>query len=212
MPTRRARRGRVRRTRASLLPMATLPTINEDEAVAVIDRWIDRVAEWLTSEQGRQAMREQIRSLLRSGAIGPMTVIEHARLGHADSDQALREHFIELTDAGEKPGAALTAYCNEFLLRGPVRYPRGRNPVDTWTRDIVIFVLVDAAVTHYRPNLSATRNPASKRPSACDLVAQALAKRGHKISERRVKRIWEDGVSLRARLAAGWKPSWLLTP
>ena len=64
-------------------------------------------------------------------------------------------------------------YCNEILLRGPVTYPRGHNPVDYWTRDIMIFVLVEKAVVHYQPDLKATRNPASKRSCACSLVAQA---------------------------------------
>jgi hypothetical protein len=185
--------------------------VDEAEAVNRITRWIDLVREWLTSEQARHAMREQILLLLRSRAIGTMTVIEYARKGHADADQALREHFIELTDAGEKPGAALQVYCNEILLRRPVRYPRGHNPVDYWTRDIAIFVLVDRTVEYYRPHLKATRS-AGKRPCACSLVAAALTERGHKIKEQQVKRIWQEQGRIRARLAAGWKPSWLLTP
>ena len=167
--------------------MILLDVIVEAEAVTRIARWIDPVREWLTSEKGRQVMRERILLLLQSGAIGTMTVIEAARAGHADADQALRAHYIELTDAGEKPGAALQAYCNEILLRGPVTYPRGHNPVDYWTRDIMIFVLVEKAVVHYQPDLKATRNPASKRSCACSLVAQALTKHGHRIGERQVK-------------------------
>ena len=114
----------------------------------------------------------------------------------------LRELAVEMLDRGEMPSATLRAYVQEALVRAPVSYPAGRNLADTWMRDVGIAVMVALAVERWRPHLSATRNRASKRPSACCVVAAALTKRGYPLGERRVERIFGDHNKLAARLSA----------
>jgi hypothetical protein len=48
------------------------------------------------------------------------------------------------------------------------------------------------AMAAERWHLKPTRNRASKRPSACSVVAEALNRRGHNIGERQVERIFAD--------------------
>ena len=67
-------------------------------------------------------------------------------------------------------------------------------------RDIGIAVLVTLAIEQW--HLKATRNRAAKRPSACSIVAAALAGRGHGLGERRVEAIYRDLDKVAARLSA----------
>ena len=123
--------------------MTNLPaTLVEAEAVDIIAHWIDLVAEMLTTEASRLALRKHIRERLAQGTIPTMQVIVAARAGHEEADRALRELAAEKLDRGELLPAALRAYVQEALLMPPVTYPQGQNIVDNWTRDVGIAVLV----------------------------------------------------------------------
>jgi hypothetical protein len=185
--------------------MKQLPAlITEVELAAMTDtvaEWVNKVGDRLTSEESRLVLRRSIREMVRSGTIPTMRVIAAARDGHEDADFALRELAVEMLDRHEPLPSALAAYVQEALLRAPVTYPQGRNIVDTWLRDIGIAVLVSLTVERW--GVPATRNRASKRPSACHIVSLALNKtKRAPIPERQVERIFGSHTKLAARLSA----------
>lgn len=180
--------------------------IDKDAAVDQIAHWIDLITVALTTEASRAKMRAHIQHCLAAGTIPTMQVIEAARAGHEDADFALRQLVVEMLDRGELPNAALRAYAQEALLRPPSTYPRGRNPVDTWLRDVAILMLVNLAVEFWKPNLPKTRNKASSRPSACSLVSEALNRRRHPLGERQVERIARSPSELVQKVSASIPP------
>jgi hypothetical protein len=176
--------------------MSDLPaTIDEAEAVETISRWIDVIAVGLKSDTSRALVRDAIRDILRKGTTPLMRVIAVAEAGYRDADLALREEAAECIDSREEMPTELANYAQRALMRPLGSYPRGRNLVDTWTRDHGIYFLV--LQTHSRWNVpvsrSHSRKPSAKEPlSACYLVALALNKRGHSIQERQIERIFGD--------------------
>ena len=184
--------------------MTKLPTLAQTEIDAMVEtvaHWVDLVAAALTSEVGHLRLRNDIRELLRQGTIETLKVIAAAEQGHQDADLALRELGAEMLDRGEMPNATLRGYLVKALVMAPVTFPPGRNIADTWVRDIGISVLVALAMVRWA-HLKATRNPASKRPSASAIVALALTKRGHPMSEWQVGRIYGDHNKIAGRLSA----------
>jgi len=180
------------------------PALITDEVASMRDtvaEWVNKVGDRLTSEGSRLALRHYIREMVRSGTIPTMRVIAAARDGHEDADFALRELAVEMLDRHEPLPSALAAYVQEALLRAPVTYPQGRNIVDTWLRDIGIAVLVSLTVQRWE--IPATRNRASKRPSACYIVSLALNQtRRAPIRERQVERIFGSHNKLAVKLSA----------
>ena len=63
----------------------------EAEAVPIIAGWIDRVADLMTSEEGRLRLRASLLEKLQAGTIPRMQVIAAADAGDQDADQVLRE-------------------------------------------------------------------------------------------------------------------------
>ena len=188
--------------------MSDLPTaIDEAAAVETISRWIDVIVVGLRSDTSRLLVRDAIRHSLRKGTIPLMRVITAAEAGHPDPDLALRAEAAECINRKEEMPTELANYAQRALMRPPVSYRRGRNLVDTWTRDHGIYFLV--LQTHSRWNVSISRShsrkPNAKEPlSACYLVALALNKRRYLIQERQVERIFSDFVSAKTakRLSA----------
>jgi hypothetical protein len=188
--------------------MSNLPaTIDQAEAVKTISRWIDVIAVGLRSDTSRLLVRDAIRHSLRKGTIPLMRVITAAEAGHPDPDLALRAEAAECINRKEEMPTELANYAQRALMRPPVSYRRGRNLVDTWTRDHGIYCLV--LQTHSRWNISISRShsrkPNAKEPlSACYLVALALNKRRYLIQERQVERIFGDFASAKTakRLSA----------
>ena len=174
--------------------MSDLPTaIDEAAAVETISRWIDVIVVGLRSDTSRLLVRDAICDILRKGTIPLIRVIAAAKAGYRDADLALRVEAAECINR-EMP-TELANYAQRALFRPPVSYPRGRNLVDTWTRDHGIYFLV--LQTHSRWNVPVSRNhsrkPSAKEPlSACYLVARALNKRGYLIQERQIERIFGD--------------------
>ncbi|MGC2825112.1 MAG: hypothetical protein WA322_12900 [Pseudolabrys sp.] len=185
--------------------MTKLPMLAQTDVDAMVDTvvgWVDRVAAILTSEAGRLRLRNDIRERLRQGTIPTMQVIKAARAGHEDADWALRKLIAEMIDRNEDLPTTLAGYTQEALFRAPVTYPPGHNIADYWLRDIGIAVMVDLAKMHW-PFLKATRNPASKRPSASTIVCLALRKHGVvQVTEGQVGRIYGNHRKLAARLSA----------
>ena len=185
--------------------VANLPAYQDAELDTMADtvaHWGDIVAKALTSDAGRLRLRIDIRQRLQLGTLETLKVIEAAEQKHGDADLALRELGAEMLDRGEMPDATLRAYLVRALVRAPVTYRPGHNLADTWLRNIGIAVMVSLALAPW-PHLRANRNRASKRrPSASTLVALALARHGHPLTEWQVERIYRDHNKLAERLAA----------
>lgn len=139
--------------------------------------------------------------MLREGTIETLKVVTAAEQGHQDADLALRELGAEMLDRGEMPNATLRSYLVKALVLAPVSYPPGRNIADTWVRDIGIAIMVALVMARW-PHLRATRNRASKRPSASTIVELALSKRGYSLTEWHIERIHANHNKLAGRLSA----------
>jgi hypothetical protein len=167
---------------------------NEAEAVASITGWIDIVAELLTKEASRARLREGLRAGIETGSLTLERLIEMADAGQPDADAALRDHLVTLNERGEidRQGPMIRDFLRRSLRRPPVTAAPGRNFADTLQRDVGICVLVELTVARWQ--LPPSRNRASKRPAATTLVARALNKRGHKLTEWQVAKICSGGL------------------
>jgi len=171
------------------------------EVVGVIDHWYSLVAELMTSEAGRRIMREDICRRLQAETLDVSAVIAAANAGHQDADLAIRAYAATFADEGrwEALPRQIQGYMVGAMLRAPTTYPRGKNLIDTWTRDIGIAVLVDLAATRW--SLPPTRGGSTEAPAASYFVGLVLSKRGHKLKEQQIGRIHRDHNKLAARLA-----------
>jgi hypothetical protein len=183
--------------------MTKLPATHDvADMVDAVRGWVELVHEMLTAEAGRAMLRSYIRDMLRRGTIATLQVIAAAEAGHQDADMALREVAAEHIDHRVEMPTALANYVQRALVLPPVTYPPGRNLADTWLRDVCVAVLVRLAVERW--NLPATRNRASKRPSACYVVSRALTR--FNITERRVEKIYGNHGQIARRLSASIPP------
>jgi hypothetical protein len=177
------------------------PIVLETEAVPIITGWIDLIAGILTPEASHTLFRTYVRERLKAGSISLEWVIKFAEAGHQDLDLALRELAVEVLGRGEMP-TELSAYVRRALLRPLVNYPPGKHITDTWARDPGIAGLVHLTMQEWR--LLKSRSHHSKhltRPSACQLVALALAQRGIMLGERRVEKIFDDNFAVGTKIA-----------
>jgi hypothetical protein len=181
----------------------------EAEITTTIDHWLGLIAAAMTSTAGRTFMRREfLRQLEASDAATLPTdeIIEAARSGNQAADLALREFAATRLDQWAELSALMQAFVIRALVEPIVAYPRGATDViDTWSRDIAISVLVE--LTAQRWQLPATRGAATAAPSAAYFVSLMLRKRGIKLKEGRVNRIYRARSGLAARVAASLLPS-----
>ena len=183
--------------------MRKLPaSLPEAEIVAVLGHWMDLIGAAMTSEASRAIVRKNICDRLRAGTLDIAWVIEAADAGHQDADLALRDYAATFADRGQwdELPVQVQGWAVRALLRAPVTYPRGKNVIDVLTRNIGIAVMVDLAVQRW--SLAPTRGRSTEKPSAAYFVALVLCKRGIKLKEQQVARIYRDHKTLAARLAA----------
>jgi hypothetical protein len=184
------------------MKMQQLPaTFEEAAAIAEIRRWlVHNFREWVaTIEAGHIRLRLDIKARLRHGDLEfTFRTIQAARAGHVAAHHALKEHFFELHDRGEKPSIAISAYVEEADYTPPVTYPPGRNVADHYARNQILGFAVVLALEKW-PSLKATRNKSSKRPSACTLVAAAFNSTGFgSLTEWEIERIYANYLKIRA--------------
>jgi hypothetical protein len=182
--------------------ITNVPAAVENEIVGTLCQWYDRIAPLMTAEASRAIIRQDICDRLSAGTLDTAWVIEAAESGHQDADLALRAYAAAFIDQGRESEllAQVRAYVVRSLLRPPVTYPRGKNIIDVLTRNIAIAVMVDAAVARW--SLPPTRGAETVEPSAAYFVGLCLRKRGIKLKEQQVARIWREHNTLAARLAA----------
>jgi hypothetical protein len=177
--------------------------------VSTIAHWLDLLGAALTSDGGRRVMtNEFLRQLQATDAATLPTdlIIEAAEAGNAAADAALRVYIADRVNHSRELTAQLAAFNVKALLRPPVNYPRGgSDTVDSWTRDIAICVLID--VTAQRWQLDKTRNRTTTKPSAAHFVSLALRRRGSKLKESWLNRVYWGRKKLADRIAASLFPS-----
>jgi hypothetical protein len=186
------------------MTMTNLPApLVEHNAIEVIQYMFERMQEHLTADASRRMLRAYIREQIKKGAVPTMRVVEAADNGDTDCDLALRELIAEMVNNDELPPVLLRAYLQKALFRPPAPYQPGRYFLDTWNRDIGISILVSMTAEMF--NLPISRNRASKRHSACSLVAEVLPRNGHNVGERQVERIHRERNEIGAKLSASIK-------
>jgi hypothetical protein len=181
----------------------TLPatTPSKDMMIETAERWIDAIAEKMKSEHAHAMLRDHIREMLRQGTLPTMAVIAAARQGNEDADFALRKRIAEAIDNDEKLPTSLKAFNQEALFSPPLgRGRRGDNITDLYVRDLGIAIMVGMAVMFF--GLRPGRNRVSKQPSASHIVALALKRRGFKLSEWQIEKIFGQFGTVAARLSA----------
>lgn len=180
-------------------------TFIEADAVDTIARWIDLVADWLTSKDGRRRLQESFYQALHAGTLTTAHVIAAAENRVIEADLALRQFAAELIDQGREQelSAQVKAHVVKSLLRPIVNRGRGREIEDNWQRDLGIAILVDLAAVRW--NLPHTRSHKSKNParlSAAYLVSRALVLRHINVGERRVGTIHGERDKVAAKLSS----------
>jgi hypothetical protein len=184
-----------------------VPAVFETEVTNTIGHWYDDlIGQVMTSEAGRAIVRKDICARLQAGTLETDWVIEAAKAGHQDADLAVRAYASTFADQGrwEELPRQIQGYMVGAMLRAPTTYPRGKNIIDTWTRDLGIAVMVDVAAVRW--SLPPRRGRSTEEPSAAYFVALVLRKRGIKLKEQQINRIYGDHFKLAARLAASVKP------
>jgi hypothetical protein len=181
--------------------MRGLPALVDETAmVAAVSDWIAVVEQKMTATASREWLESTLRDFLRQGLIETLRVIEAAEAGDEIAHAALCRVCAEMLDQGKMPPAALRAYGERALVRGPVTRSAGRSEHDNWRRDIGVACLVYLARERF--GLSPSRNREQRRrcqPSACSIVALALGRRRINITEKRIENIW---AGLRGQVAA----------
>jgi hypothetical protein len=191
-------------TMARETDLSTLP-VPADEITDDLVRAHGKIAAAMTSEAGRQVIRLDLYHRLLNGTFDTAVVIAMAQGGNAEADQALRMYAAQLIDAGcasELEGQVqIAAYTVKSLLRPAQRsHQRGDSRVvDNFIRDIGLRVLVEYAAMRW--GLQETRGHGSDRPSASYFVALALKKKGIRLKEQQIARVYKTRDLVAARLA-----------
>lgn len=120
----------------------------------------------------------KLRELLRTGGLAEQQhIITSARAGNVLAHKALIREFHEMLNEDGKPSVALRAYAAECDLHD--LHPQRGKGAAWWVnmrRDFWISLWMDWICEAY--GIAATRNPASSRKCAADVMAEALNKSG----------------------------------
>ena len=135
----------------------------------------------------REWMIALLRDRLRDGLTEQERMIAWARGGCVLSHEALLLEFRELANNHILAPASLNDYVGK-----PDLHPQRGKGADWWVnfrRNVMIAALVHVICEHYR--ITSTRSSASigKKPCAAAVVAKALRRSGHKITEKTVANV-----------------------
>jgi hypothetical protein len=144
---------------------------------------------WFEKGESQRAYRLAMCEWVLRDATNLMAAVEHARAGYELWEKCLRELILDYQNRGEKMPTYLAGYAME--LTNGIRYSRkaGRRRSADAARDMIICHVVSMVAERF--GLRPTRNPASRRPSACSIVAAALGLEGLAMSEANVVQLWK---------------------
>jgi hypothetical protein len=192
-------------------PRSSLPaTLAEAEAATifeVVDHWYTLLAPVLGSDAGQLAVEGDLFRQLMAGeaaALDVTHIVDMADGGHPPADHALRAYIHAAIDADRFANLPLQvrAYAMRALRRPPLAagYPSNVSQVvNDFTRDIAIAMLVDQIAARWPmvPKLYSSH----RRQSAAGYVAMVFTRRGIKLAEQQVRRIYSGRQTLARRLA-----------
>jgi hypothetical protein len=176
---------------------------DEAKVVDFICTEIDNARERLTSEASWDRLAQFFyEALLGRHTLSAAVVLAWADAGHPSADRAVRLYAAEMHDQGRERDllVQVKAYVVKTLLRPFVPFPRGRHVVQNLMRDIWLPMVVQRVADG--TGLAPTRSASTAEPSAAYFVAAGLKKRGFKIKEREVNRIYWNRKQIAARLEA----------
>jgi hypothetical protein len=140
---------------------------------------------------GRLVLRGMIKQWALFHPLNMAQACAWARAGWDDADRAMREMIAEFAERQEQMPVALRAYSIELILpnRPMPATPRGRKKASQVLQDIAIVWMIIELVEQF--GLKPTRRQ-TRQPSACAVVAEALAEAGiHRGGERAVEKVWQ---------------------
>lgn len=144
---------------------------------------------WFEKGESRRASLMMLQGWILSDMKHLMDAIDFARAGYPEWENCLRHLINEFKHRREEMPPSLYAFDME-LTRG-IRFQRkaGQHGASNVMRDLVIGTIVGMVVEHF--HLRPTRNPISRRVSACAIVKVALGLEGVNMSESNVNRCWK---------------------
>ena len=146
----------------------------------------------LDREAGHAAARHAFKLHAMSGPSQMIEICNAARAGSADAEIALYELHVAFEDRGEQPPMLLRAFMIELADPKRLRPHRqkGKHKADHYFQDVIITAIIIELIAKH--GLHPTRRKLSDRPSACSVVAAALAERGiHRGGEKAIEKIWQ---------------------
>jgi hypothetical protein len=184
-----------------MVRIAEVLPADEARTVGIICELIDIARDHITTERS-WAVLEQFfyEALLGRHTLSAAVVLAWADAGHPAADRAVRRYGAEVLDQHREGEllAQVRGQLVKILLRPLVAFPQGRHIVANLMRDIWLPLVVKNVADHI--GLPPTRSRTTAQPSAAYFVAQAMNRRGFKIKEREVNRIYWGRNKLAARL------------
>jgi hypothetical protein len=180
--------------------------VSPADAARVVDivcTEIDNAREKITSEASWARLEEYFYQGMREGeTLSTAQVLAWAEAGHPAADRAIRRFAAEMMDRDRESEllVQVRGYVVKTLLRPFLPYPQGRHVVQNLMRDIWLPAVVQRAADG--TGLQPTRSAASTQPSAAYFVSIALGKKGLKLKEQQVSRIYWARNKIAAELEA----------
>jgi hypothetical protein len=161
---------------------------NEERAREAVRRILKGAKRSLSKDGNRTLFRRHL------AAQGPEFLVAVAREGSPQAVELLREYARGASRAGILVPASFHEFVWEWFIDGPPKALPGPKSQDTEVlRDPIIVALVKVVSKTF--GLSPTRNDATRKMSACGIIADEISKLGiATLSERGVKDIWDHRI------------------
>jgi hypothetical protein len=163
------------------------------KVVDIVCSYLDAVREMITSEASWQRLQDFFyEAMLGRHTLDAAKVIAWADAGHPAADRAVRRYIAEMVDQGRE--SELLVQVRAYIVKTMLQPFLQNHMRDIWIPLVVRRVAKSTG-------LPATRSASTKEPSAAFLLAAGLKKRGFKVKEREVNRIYWNRSKLAERLA-----------
>jgi len=164
---------------------------------------IDNARERITTEASWQWLEKYFyEALAGRRTLSAAMVLAWADAGHPAADQAVRRYGAEALDQYREGEllAQVRGQIVKILLRPFVPFPQGRHVVQNLMRDIWIPAVMQRAAEG--TGLPPTRSAGAVAPSVAYFLSLAMKKKGFKLKERQLNRIYWERNKIAAELEA----------
>ena len=176
---------------------------DEAKVVAILCTEIDRARERVTCEASWQHLEQYFyEALLGRRTLSAAMVLAWADAGHPAADRAVRRYGAEAIDQYREGEllAQVRAQIVKILLRPFVPFPQGRHVVQNLMRDVWLPAVMTRAAEG--TGLPPTRSASAVAPSIAYFLERAMKKKGFKLKERQLNRIYWERNKIAAELEA----------